>query len=279
MLLVDEFGRLVVCEVKKGAENADVRRVIAQMLDYGAALWQTDIDAFETAVAHCEPRTGETLAGAVTAKLGSLEEPEAFRLQVAQCLADGDLVFLYVVHDLDPRTERVVDYLTTRPKIPLFVMEVDNYRTGDSSLLVPRAVGVPAWVTSRPATLTPTGDPNADEVMRLMDGLALSLGVETRESATGRRYYSTLGDAYVGVYRSSRGTEIGLDGLEKAGHADVALAVRDALRSSGLSVRDGVKWPMFRCDAIRERWSTLSATAFPLFFGVRRPATDAGSDG
>jgi hypothetical protein len=45
LLLVDEFGRLVVCEVKKGAENADVRRVIAQMLDYGAALWQTDIDA------------------------------------------------------------------------------------------------------------------------------------------------------------------------------------------------------------------------------------------
>ena len=278
LLLVDEFGRLVVCEVKKGAENADVRRVIAQMLDYGAALWQTDIDAFEAAVAHCEPRTGETLAGSVTAKLGSLEEPEAFRLQVAQCLADGDLVFLYVVRDLDPRTERVVDYLTTRPKIPLFVMEVDNYRTGDSSLLVPRAVGVPAWVTSRPATLAPTGDPNADEVMRLMDGLALSLGVETRESATGRRYYSTLGDAYVGVYRSSRGTEIGLAGLEQAGHADVALAVRDALRSSGLSVREGVTWPMFRCDAIRERWDTLSATAFPLFFGVRRPATNAGSD-
>ena len=63
LLLVDEFGRLVVCEVKKGAENTDVRRVIAQMLDYGAALWQTDIDAFETAVAHCEPADGRDPRG------------------------------------------------------------------------------------------------------------------------------------------------------------------------------------------------------------------------
>jgi hypothetical protein len=63
LVLADEFGRIVICEVKKGAENSDVRRVIAQMLDYGAALWQMDIDAFETEVGRCEPRSGETLAG------------------------------------------------------------------------------------------------------------------------------------------------------------------------------------------------------------------------
>jgi hypothetical protein len=89
LILVDEFGRLVVCEVKKGAENADVRRVIAQMLDYGAALWQIDVDEFEREIGRCEPRSGETLAGAVTAKLGHLPEPEAFRLRVAQCLTEG----------------------------------------------------------------------------------------------------------------------------------------------------------------------------------------------
>jgi hypothetical protein len=33
-------------------------------------------------------------------------------------------VFLYVVRDLDRRTERVIEYLTTRPRIPLFVVEV-----------------------------------------------------------------------------------------------------------------------------------------------------------
>lgn len=146
LVLVDEFGRLVICEIKKGAENADVRRVIAQMLDYGAALWQMDLDSFEDAVGRCEPRSGESLAGSVVAKLGTINEPEAFRLRVGQCLADGDFVFLYVVRDLDRRTERVIEYLTARPRMPFFVVEVDNFGTGDASLLVPRAVGVPGWV-------------------------------------------------------------------------------------------------------------------------------------
>ena len=206
-MLVDEVGRIVVCEVKKGAENSDVRRVIAQMLDYGAALWQMDIDAFETEVGRCVPRSGETLAATVTAKLGHLLEPEAFRLRVARCLTDGDFVFLYVVRDLDPRTERVIDYLTTRPRIPLFVMEVDNYRAGQSWLLVPRAVGVPPWVTSGTSQTTPVSDGVADDLMRIMDGLASSLGVETRNSATGRRYYSSLAEpmsAYTGRPKAPR---------------------------------------------------------------------------
>lgn len=277
LLLVDEFGRLIICEVKKGTENADVRKVIAQMLDYGAALWKTDIDAFERAVSQCEPRSGETLAGTVTAKYGILTEPEAFRLRVAQCLADGDLVFLYVVRDLDPRTERVVDYLTTRPRIPLFVVEVDNFVADGASVLVPRAVGVPSWVTGEPSGPA-VENPDADEVMRLMDDFASSARIETQEAATGRRYYTRLADAYTGVYRTSRGTEIGLAGLERAGHTDVANAVRHAMRSAGLTLSDGVQWPMYRCSVIRDHWSALAASALPMYFGVVPVGSDSNAD-
>ena len=168
-----------------------MRKVIAQMLDYGAALWQTDVDAFERDVARCPPTTGESLAGTVVAKLGAIAEPEVFRLRFGQCLADGDFVFLYVVRDLDPRTERVIDYLTTRPRIPLFVVEVDNYLAGSASVLVPRAVGIPAWVkTATTADAAVTGA-HADALMLLMDQLAAQLHVEVRDAATGRRYDST----------------------------------------------------------------------------------------
>ncbi len=135
------------------------------------------------------------------AKLGALAEPEAFRLRIGQCLADGDFVFLYVVRDLDPRTERVIDYLTSRPRIPLFVVEVDNYLAGRASVLVPRAVGVPPWVTTAATADTTVSDSHADALMLLMDQLAEQLHVEVRHAATGKRYYSHLGDAYIGVYR------------------------------------------------------------------------------
>jgi hypothetical protein len=47
LLAVDPRGRLVVVEFKRGTENADVRRVIAQMMDYGSLLWKMDFDVFE----------------------------------------------------------------------------------------------------------------------------------------------------------------------------------------------------------------------------------------
>jgi len=275
LILVDEFGQLVICEIKKGSENTDVRRVVAQMLDYGAALWQTDITAFEQTVRRCEPKSEETLAGLIAARVGSVTEPESIRLRVEQCLTEGDFVFLYIVRDLDQRTERVVQYLTSRPRLPFFVVEVDNFRAGDDSLLIPRAVGVPPWVNGSPTLESPTDSAAAEAVMRLMEPLVSSLELTVRDSATGRRYYSHLGDAYIGVYRSSRGIEIGLAGIIDAGHSDVAARVRDAIRASGLPVKDAVRWPMFRSEAVRDAWPALSTTALPLFFGNKSNEQEA----
>jgi len=38
LIYLDEGGQIVIVEVKRGAENPDSRRVVAQMLDYGAHL-------------------------------------------------------------------------------------------------------------------------------------------------------------------------------------------------------------------------------------------------
>ena len=47
LIAVDPGGRLVIVEFKRGTENSDVRRVIAQMIDYGSLLWKMDFDEFE----------------------------------------------------------------------------------------------------------------------------------------------------------------------------------------------------------------------------------------
>src|SRR5687767_3399782 len=44
MLAADRQGRLAIIEFKKGPENPDVRRVVAQLLDYGSALWQMSVE-------------------------------------------------------------------------------------------------------------------------------------------------------------------------------------------------------------------------------------------
>ena len=44
MLAVDASGRLVIAEFKRGVENPDIRKVVAQLLDYGSALWRNTYD-------------------------------------------------------------------------------------------------------------------------------------------------------------------------------------------------------------------------------------------
>ena len=51
LIYLDEGGQILVVEVKKGTENPDSRRVVAQMLDYGAHLWRMTFEDFESKIA------------------------------------------------------------------------------------------------------------------------------------------------------------------------------------------------------------------------------------
>jgi hypothetical protein len=49
LVLLDEEGRICIVEVKKEG-NPDTRRVVAQLLDYAAALWGLTVEEFERVV-------------------------------------------------------------------------------------------------------------------------------------------------------------------------------------------------------------------------------------
>ena len=62
LLAVDAAGRLVSVEFKRGSENPDVRKVIAQVLDYGNSLWRTGYEDFERAWEPVTRRTTQSTA-------------------------------------------------------------------------------------------------------------------------------------------------------------------------------------------------------------------------
>jgi hypothetical protein len=55
LILMDETGKLCIVEVKKQG-NTDTRRVVAQVMDYAAALWGKSLEQFEREV--LRPRLG-----------------------------------------------------------------------------------------------------------------------------------------------------------------------------------------------------------------------------
>lgn len=269
LLLADPYGRLAICEFKRGTENPDARRVVAQLLDYGASLWRHSFEDLERLCQRARPGFEDGLTDLVERSLLAQLSPdaetdagaapyfdrEAFESGVRSTLETGSFVFLYVVRDLDARTQRIMTYLAESARMSFFGVEVDHFQASDgSSTLVPRVSFVPSWVAAPQAT---SADPDAARLIELMDEVAARLGVRVEEAPTGRRYRGP-GKSYIGVYRTSRGMEIGLKGLREAGESDLADLLLQRLEEwLGRPLKGTCEYPAFRSRRILDSWPVI----------------------
>jgi hypothetical protein len=211
-LAVDRTGQLVVVEFKRD-EKKDVRHVVAQLLDYGSALWGTSYDRLETA---CQANGSYTLLSAeedlathTSGLLAATGDPpldiDSFRAGITTGLEKGNFVFAYVVPDLDSRTRRVLTYLAEGAALSVFAVEVDYFQTadGETSVLVPRVAYVPARVIEKESAEA-TADPRTDELIELMTPIATRSGFVVQQEGRNRRWP----DAGVGVFHSTSGLQV-----------------------------------------------------------------------
>ncbi len=236
LLAVDPAGRVAIVEFKRGTENPDVRKVIAQLLDYGSALWRQTVDSLTQRI----NETISPLEGGLTDHVGvRLEalgiefEPEAFLTGLAASLERGDFVFLYVARDLDERTKRVMTYLAEGPRLTFFGVEVDYFLGEDAhnAVMVPRTAFVPSWVLSgeKPTASAPpvseaiesTGGAVA-ELVTLLEGTAEPLGLKVDNSKAARHYRPGPGVSGISVYPSDGRVYWDLSAFRQAGRDDLA---------------------------------------------------------
>jgi hypothetical protein len=162
MLATDRHGRLAIVEFKKGPENTDVRKVVAQLLDYGSALWQMSVDELRR---RC--KLPNDLAAHVAEAYPEEEfDPEAFMSGLEGTLSNGDFVYLYVARVLDKRTRRVLTYLGDGVRLPFIAVEADHFLTGETAVLAPRPAFVPGWmIASGGSTRTRPASRSASEIL------------------------------------------------------------------------------------------------------------------
>ena len=154
LVLLDEDGRLCIVEVKK-AGNPDTRKVIAQLLDYAAALWGLTIDEFESRVTRDRLGDHRGLREFIVEELVSgADEPEAEAQKVVEglneTLQSGDFSLVVAAPEIPKGVQRVIEYLNQRGH-SFFGLEV-SYFAGDLEAFVPRIVVRPS--------LVPKGEPS-----------------------------------------------------------------------------------------------------------------------
>jgi hypothetical protein len=289
LLVVDPQGRVAIVEFKRGSENPDVRKVVAQLLDYGSSLWRVSYDDFERRCLVDLSRAGSGLVELAAERCLMLDVPydsQAFRAGIETSLDSGNFVFLYVGRDLDPRTQRIMTYLAEGPRMTFFGVEVDYYRRqgDDVAVLVPRTAFVPSWIaepavagraTSAFDLATASADVRA--LIEKMEDVARELGLTVKAGRTGRNYQPAVAEAGVssvsgvGVYASTRGTEFNLSVFRELGEDAIADELLAQIRTvTGESVT-APAWPAVPCASLLRDWPRTRAEVIePTFVHVRR---------
>lgn len=288
LLAVDASGRLAIIEFKKGSENRDVRKVVAQLLDYGSSLWRmSEEDLVDACHGAGESHFKGSLTSHMVERLSAIDDepfdPERFHAGLATTLEKGDFVFVYVARDLDEKTRRIITYLAEGPNMTFFAVEVEHYAGSaqNESILVPRTAYVPPRVAAgeeagaedsiSPKERLAKASVATQKAVELLDGIAQSLGVRPRFTKASRIYAlpdDTYGiSAYFGEFA---GLDFDLACFRDAGRDDLADEFMQRIESFSDRPITARKWPKALPEKVVARWDEARAALIEPYFTARR---------
>ena len=142
VLAMDSAGVLYLIETKLYA-NPDKRRVVAQVLDYGAALWAAGVDAVSASLAEfvAKHRSGG-LREQVQEKFAlSDEETDETLEELRRSIAAGRFRFMVLMDSLHEPLRNLILFLNENSGFQLLAVEVEHYRHEDLQITIPRLFG------------------------------------------------------------------------------------------------------------------------------------------
>jgi len=141
---VDKYGDLYVVETKL-FRNADKRTVVAQALDYGAALWKHARD-FNEFTAILNNSTQKYFKLGLNEKIeeffGITPDETAELLEtVKRNLDDGVLRFVVLMDKMDDRLRDLILYVNQNSQFDIYAVEFEYYKHDTFEIIIPKIFG------------------------------------------------------------------------------------------------------------------------------------------
>jgi hypothetical protein len=134
VLLIDEFGRLIVVECKLWRNPQARREVVAQILDYARELSRYAYDDLQRQVAVATKRQGNALYD-LAREVGSPLSEAEFVDRVSRDLSAGRFLLLVIGDGIAEGTRRIGEYLRDQPGLAFTfaLIELAEYRAADEA--------------------------------------------------------------------------------------------------------------------------------------------------
>jgi hypothetical protein len=141
---IDQYGELYIVETKL-YKNPDKRTVIAQALDYGAALWKhaNDFNAFLSVLdEHARKVFGVTASEKIRDYFELSEEDTENTLSKMQSnLNDGVFHFVVLMDELEERLKDLIIYVNQNSQFDVYAVELEYYTHDTYEIIIPKIFG------------------------------------------------------------------------------------------------------------------------------------------
>lgn len=139
----DKKGEIYVIETKL-YKNPDKRKVVAQVLDYGAALNNVDSNEF---LSHIENETHNKYQKSLKDRLQStfdkLGEEEILQLieNIKKNLSNGEFRFVVLLDKVEMRLKDLVYFINQNSKFTIYPVEIEFYKFENYQIVIPKLYG------------------------------------------------------------------------------------------------------------------------------------------
>jgi hypothetical protein len=144
VLAVDGDGNIYIIETKL-YKNPDKRTVIAQMLDYGAALSKT-YGSGDDFLRDIDELVAESKAGGLSDRLRKLyelndEDVVEVRGAIKSNLSDGSIKFVVLMDKLPERLRDLILFINEKSRFTIYAVEMEFYQHEGMEIVIPKLFG------------------------------------------------------------------------------------------------------------------------------------------
>jgi TolB-like protein len=144
-LAVDRDGDIYVVETKLYS-NSDKRRVVAQVLDYGASLWK-HFGSFDKFLSSLDEHSKKTWKRDFQTKVQEVfelgeEDIEDLMQALESNLSRGNLKFVVLMDAIDERLKDLITYINQNSKFDIYGVKLEFYRHDEYEIVIPKLYGV-----------------------------------------------------------------------------------------------------------------------------------------
>jgi hypothetical protein len=141
LLAFSAQGDIALVECKLAANQEIKRKVIGQILEYAAYLWQMTYEQVDEKIKGIR---GKALAELVAESIAADWDEELFRNNVRQNLETGSFMLVIVVDEINEELNRIIKYINENSKstFSLHALEMNRFKADTIEILVPHLHGI-----------------------------------------------------------------------------------------------------------------------------------------